>query len=1678
MILGQVSAITSRDLALALPNNLTGYVPLTSISDQLTSKIERLLAEDEAPEKDEDDEMVSDIRLESYFTVGQYLRGCVTSAGTDFSTSAKHKKHIELSISPAQANQGMETPDIVVSSTLQAAVKSVEDHGLVMDIGMGESDIRGFMSSKEVGSGIEYSKIKEGTVFLCMVTGLSSNGKIIKLTADIQKMGNIKKTGFLSTAPTINSFLPGTAIEVLLSEVTASGLAGKVMGSLDVTADLIHSDAGPSAVDLEKKYKVGMKIKGRLICTFPTSDSRKIGFSLLPQVLKLSSEQGKTETQTPLEKLPLSSIVSEAKIVRVEPNIGLFVDVGVQNHLGFVHISRVKDSKIEDLSVTTGLYKLGSVHQARVVGYNAMDGLFLLSMEQHVIDQPFLRIEDVELGSLVKGKIEKILMGSLGIKGLIVSLADGITGLVPEIHFSDVRLQHPERKFKEGMAVNARVLSTDPEKRRIRLTLKKTLVNSDTATWTAYNTISAGDQSLGTVVKILPAGAVIEFYGNLRGFLPVAEMSEAYIKDPTQHFRPGQVISVHALNVDPEAERLTVSCKDPHSITKDQQVQFQNLAPGKLISATVFEKSQDAAMLTFEDGINARLEIEQFSDGSLEKNSTALRKLRTGQTVNDLVVLEVLEKRHLLLVSKKPSLVKAAKENRLIRSLADAQQGATVQGFIRNITSDGLFVQFAGGLTALLPKRLLKDTEVDLPEYGMRRGQSIEAIVLTVDQSQGRFVLTREDPAKQAEEGDHENGASSEKPPVTKSDESSTDLASISQGDRLEVTVTSVKDTQINVQAANNVQGRIDASQVFDKWEDIKDKRNPLKSFNKKDKLSVRVLGIHDVRNHRFLPLSHRTGRNPVLELTAKPTDQTDVPLSPLTLDQVTIGVTHMAFINNIADDHVWVTVAPNVRGRVRLMDLSDDISLLGDVEKNFPTGSALQVRVTGVDAENGRLDLTAKMTESTNDLQWDTVSKGMILPGRVTKVTDRQVVIQLSKNVSGIIPLFEMADDYSQANPATFEKNQILRVAVTELDIPNKRVTLSTRPSRVLSSSMPVKDPVVSAISGLKVNDIVRGFVKNVANNGLFVSLGASVTAYVRISDLSDSFLKDWKDNFQVDQLVQGKIVALDADINHVQMSLKASVLDKDYIAPLSFSDMKPGQVVTGKVRKVEDFGVFIVVDGSANVSGLCHRSEIADKKIQDVKKLYSEGDKVKAKVLKVELEKRRISFGLKASYFGDVEEDDEEDSDDESDEEEGVDLLADGSDEDGSNEGSESDGVSINMGDAADGPEDVLMQSASPSDSGSEESDSGEEVKEVDGLKAKPAGLSTQGFDWTGGLSSKRTRSSSPSEAEADEATSSKKKKRRKPAIQVDRTGDLDANGPQSTSDFERLLLSEPNSSYLWLQYMAFQLQLSEVEAAREIAERALRSIHIREQGEKMNIWIGLLNLENTYGNDEKLDETFKRACQYNDPLEMGEHLASILISSGKLEVSEMTFLPKHLQRSSESNHANSLLKRADTLFQTLLKKHTQSPDLYLNYASFLMTTRSSPAQARALHPRAMQALPSHTHINLTTKFASLEFRSPNGDPERGRTLFEGLLDQFPKRWDLWNVLLDLEIKVGDKDNVRRAFRRVTERKGLKAKQARWFFKRWLEWEEKEGDAKKVAEVKEKAAEFVRRAGAAKEE
>ncbi|KAK6439206.1 rRNA biogenesis protein rrp5 [Oleoguttula sp. CCFEE 5521] len=1666
IVLGRVTGVTGKDVAIALANNLTGYAPITAVSERLNKRISDLLAEDVEEDEDDDD---SDVDLKKLFFEGQWLRAKVTSTGHD-STDQKAKRHIELSVDPVQVNGGLEADSVVTHSMLQASVRSVEDHGVIMDLGLATDGVRGFISKKELGAAYKLEELEEGQVMMCLVTGKGSDGKVLKLSPDAARfsahIGN-KQAPVVTEAPIVDAYLPGTAVEVLVTECSHGGVVGKLMGMLNVTADLVHSGVGEDE-DLSAKYKISSKIKARIIWSLPGDDgARKLGVSLLEILTTLPPPPDKLpENANPKlkalatsasQKFPNSATIEDAKVTQVIQDRGIHLALpsltGQSGATAFAHISQVSDARVESLASTTGAFKVGSSHKVRVLSFNPIDGLYYVSLKQSILDQAYMRLEDVAVGEVVQGKVDRLLLGgSKGITGVLVKLSDSITGLVPEMHLSDARLEHPERKFRDGFPITVRVLSIDLDRRQIRLTAKKSLVSdTESAIWSNYEALQPEMESKGTIVNLLDKGAVVQFFGNVRAWLPVSEMSEAYVERPDRHFRIGQTVTARIVSVSPETKEMKVSCKTGGDIDDEQHDAWEGVQGGQIVPATVTEKTLDSVLVDLENGIKGVVRAAHLLDGSAAKAESALKRIRVGQKLTDLLVLNKFTRSRQVMLTNKPDLIEDAKKGALIRSFTDVKKGNKVHGFVRSVTPEGVYVEFANGTVGLVLKTQLAPEMLGQAAFGLRKDQSVTPWVLNVDAAKERFLLSLreqklETPAVAATASPSIADAPELANPVDPALKTTADL---SLHTVTKARVASVKGTQINVRLADNAHGRIDVSEAFDSWDDFKNKKAPLQQFQPNDVLDVKILGIHDSRNHRFLPITHRQNKNPVYELSAKKSRVEDGDNSLLGgLEGVSAGESHLAFVNNHGDDCVWVNLSPSVRGRIALMDLSDDVGMLNDLSKHFGIGSALKVKVKNVMSLSNRLDLTARLGDDAESVTFDTMTPGSVVAGRVTKVSENSVTVQLGDSIAGPVTLTELSDDFDQADPARYAKNEIVRVCVLDIDRPNKRVYLSLRASKVLSSTLPVKDPQFANISALKAGDIVRGFVKHISEKGIIASLSATVDAFIRVADLSDLYIKNWQSHLTLDQLVRGRIISVDPASKHIQLSLKQSQIDPNYVAPLQFNDIKTGMIVTGKVRKVEDYGAFVDLDNSQpRLSGLCHRSEVADKFVKDVRTLYEVGDVVKAKVLKVEKEGKKISLGLKARYFKDdgAESDDEEvktnghASDDDEEMEDattgGVELAAEiiGADNDEDMEDVVDLGAVRDMDDSED--DGVAV----PADDDSE-----------DEAVAKPtAGLSTTGFDWSGNTLSTTTEVDA-SDSEPD-TTTPKKRKRTKPEIKVDLTADLDAHGPRSTSDFERQLLGQPNDSALWIQYMAFQLQLGEVQKARDLAERALRTIHIRESDEKGNIWIALLNLEVEYGDEEKVDEVFKRACQVQEPLSMHEKLASIYIDSGKHD-------------------------KADKIFERAVgnKSFRAVPEMWLNYATFLMSTHGKPDEARALLPRALQSIAKDEHRLLTAKFAGLEFRSAGGDAERGRTIFETLVGEWPKWTQGWDMWVDLERACIAEDKpeaverCRKLFERMSAVK-MKKRRAKFVFKRWLEFEEKEGAERDVERVKGVAKKWV---------
>lgn len=170
--------------------------------------------------------------------------------------------------------------------------------------------------------------------------------------------------------------------------------------------------------------------------------------------------------------------------------------------------------------------------------------------------------------------------------------------------------------------------------------------------------------------------------------------------------------------------------------------------------------------------------------------------------------------------------------------------------------------------------------------------------------------------------------------------------------------------------------------------------------------------------------------------------------------------------------------------------------------------------------------------------------------------------------------------------------------------------------------------------------------------------------------------------------------------------------------------------------------------------------------------------------------------------------------------------------------------------------------------------------------------------------------------------------------------------------------------------------------------------------------------------------------------------------------------------------STDLDTSIKRANDMFNKMCKKFKSKKSVWIAHFQFLLKG-SRHEEAHALLKRSLQSLPTYKHVEVMNKFAQMEFEL--GSPERGRTIFNALLEKHPKRMDLLFVNIDKEVKNGDITKARALFDRVLnpvnqDRKfKFSDKQMKSLFKKWYRMEEEHGDEDSQERVKEEARTFV---------
>jgi len=246
-------------------------------------------------------------------------------------------------------------------------------------------------------------------------------------------------------------------------------------------------------------------------------------------------------------------------------------------------------------------------------------------------------------------------------------------------------------------------------------------------------------------------------------------------------------------------------------------------------------------------------------------------------------------------------------------------------------------------------------------------------------------------------------------------------------------------------------------------------------------------------------------------------------------------------------------------------------------------------------------------------------LKEGMVIDGVVKNITDYGAFVDLG-GVDGLLHVTDMAWRRVNHPSEILKIGETVKVQIVKINQDTQRISLGMKQLEA--------DPWDGAVAKYPIGANFKGRVTNITDYGAFVELEPGVEGLVHVSEMS------WvKKNVHpgkivsTSQEVEVKVLEVDTSKRRISLGLKQTQAN-----PWSaFLDAHPiGSEVEGDVKNITEFGLFIGLDG--DIDGMVHLSDL-DWKVPGEQAIqnYKKGDHVRAQVLDVDVEKERISLGVK---------------------------------------------------------------------------------------------------------------------------------------------------------------------------------------------------------------------------------------------------------------------------------------------------------------------------------------------------------------------------------------------------------------------------------------------------------------
>lgn len=246
-------------------------------------------------------------------------------------------------------------------------------------------------------------------------------------------------------------------------------------------------------------------------------------------------------------------------------------------------------------------------------------------------------------------------------------------------------------------------------------------------------------------------------------------------------------------------------------------------------------------------------------------------------------------------------------------------------------------------------------------------------------------------------------------------------------------------------------------------------------------------------------------------------------------------------------------------------------------------------------------------------------LKEGSILDGIVKNITDYGAFIDLG-GVDGLLHVTDISWKRISHPSEVLSVGQTIKVQVIKFNEDNQRISLGMKQLE--------NDPWVGVDSRFAMNEIYKGKVTNITDYGAFVELEDGIEGLVHVSEMSWTRKNVHPGKIvSTSQEVQVKVLEVDGDKRRISLGIKQCMNNPwvEYI-----EEHKVGTIIKGKIKNITEFGLFVGL--TDEIDGMVHLSDISwEKQGEEAVKDFTKGQEIEAKILDVDVEKERISLGVK---------------------------------------------------------------------------------------------------------------------------------------------------------------------------------------------------------------------------------------------------------------------------------------------------------------------------------------------------------------------------------------------------------------------------------------------------------------